>query len=339
MPPPTDPYQPYAAQHAEIKGPGDERPTALQVVNDCNALNKFRGRVAVCTGCSSGIGVETARALYEAGFTLFLTARDNKKLEDVIEDIVTKSTTFKDSGDKPPRPVGINMHLDSFKSVREGAKEILKQTDVVNLLVNNAGVMASPYATTQDGLEMQLGTNHYAHFLLFQELKDALLKGATSETPSRVINVSSDGHLMTGILFDDIGFSGGNNYDKWKAYGQSKTANIYMASSIHRHFASQGLIGLSLHPGVIETPLARHMNQDDYAMLEGMGVYKIAKNVEQGAATTVWAAIAPYFDKPENGGRYLADVGESPKYAPHAYDEEAEEKFWKLSEDVISTNA
>lgn len=339
MAPPTTPYQPYAARHADIKGPGDQRPTAFQIVEDSGALNKYRGHTAVCTGCSSGIGVETARALYDAGFTLFLTARDTAKLESVIEDIVTNSSTYKDTDDKPPRPVAVDIHLDSLQSVREGARDILSKTDRLNLLINNAGVMASPYSTTQDGLELQLGTNHFAHFLLFQELKDALLKGAKPGAPSRVINVSSEGHLSGGIRFDDMDFSGGKEYDKWQAYGQSKTANIYMANSIHRHFASDGLTAVSLHPGVIETPLARHMNQDDYKMVEGLGVFKIAKSVEQGAATTVWAALATHFDDPENGGRYLSDIGEAERYAPHAYDEEKEERFWTLSLDTVGSKA
>lgn len=210
--------------------------------------------------------------------------------------------------------------------------------------------MAAPYSTTEDGFELQLGTNHYAHFLLFQLLKPLLL----SSTPSRVVCLSSSGHRRSPVRFDDIDFSGGETYDRWLAYGQSKTANIYMASSITRHYGSQGLIGLSVHPGVIWTDLGRHLSQED---IDAMGLESdpamtsTMRNPEQGAATTVWAAISTHFDRVENGGRFLADVGECGPYDPndtdpgsagygeHAYDEVAGEKLWKLSYEKVGLKA
>lgn len=207
-----------------------------------------------------------------------------------------------------------------------------------------AGVMACPLEKTVDGFERQIGTNHMAHFLLFQLLKPLLIKSAKeSGSLSRVINLSSAGHRFSGINFDDMYWDKHpENYNKWQSYGQSKTANVYMASSITRHYGSQGLVGLSVHPGGIWTELGRHLEQEDLERFSSNDLTKIFKSTEQGAATTVWAAVNPHFEDVNNTGRYLAETGESgpmPEgagmaahgYAKHLYDEEAEEKLWKIS--------
>jgi NAD(P)-dependent dehydrogenase (short-subunit alcohol dehydrogenase family) len=152
---PQTPYQPYASVHQETKGPGDDRPTALQIIKDCNAAGTLKGKTILITGTSSGIGVETARALYETGAQLFLTARDIPKLEKVIEDIVSNS-----SAKDVPRPQAIEIHLDSLASVRDGAEDFKKRSNgQLNMLICNAGVMACPQAKTQDDLELQIGTS------------------------------------------------------------------------------------------------------------------------------------------------------------------------------------
>lgn len=343
---PSNPYTPYASVHEKPNGPGDARPTALQIIKDTNAAGTLKDKTILITGCSSGIGIETARALYETGAQLFMSARDTAKLDSVIADIVAQSSS-KDA----PKPEPLEMHLDSLDSVRKAVEDFKTRSHGrLNILINNAGVMACPYSTTKDGFESQMGTNHFAHFLLFQLLKPLLLKSATeSGSVSRVINVSSTGHNMSPVLFDDMGFSEGKTYNKWKAYGQSKTANIYMASSIERHHGKQGIRGLSLHPGGIMTPLAKHMEEEDYKLIKVDEMQPYMKSPEQGAATSVWAAVSPHFEK-ENGGRYLADCGECgpyPKnpppasggYGPHVYDEESEEKLWKLSNTAVGLPA
>lgn len=157
--------------------------------------------------------------------------------------------------------------------------------------------------------------------------------------------VSSSGHRLSGIRFHDLNFSK-EPYNHWAAYGQSKTANIYMANSIERHYGARGLRGLSLHPGVIlTTGLMRHVPESE---LQSIGTpeyfHGIEQSPEQGAATTVFAAVSPYFKN--RGGLYLADVGEAPPaaegepigtagYGDHAYDEEAEEKLWNLSYEAV----
>jgi NAD(P)-dependent dehydrogenase (short-subunit alcohol dehydrogenase family) len=181
-----------------------------------------------------------------------------QKLEEVISSIVNGSSQYKDSSDKPPQPQAIQMHLDSLKSVREGAEKIRGLSDQINVLICNAGIMASPYSKTEDGFELQIGTNHFSQFLLFQELLPQLKKAASPDHPSRVITLSSEAHLLNGVNLDDINSSEGATYQKWTAYAQSKTANIYMTNSVNRHYASEGVVGLAVHPGVIGTGLMKH---------------------------------------------------------------------------------
>ncbi|KAI7220414.1 NAD(P)-binding protein [Hortaea werneckii] len=344
MPAPETPFQPYAHLHKDVQGPGDARPTALQIIKDCGASGKLTNKTILITGCSSGIGVETARALYETGAKLFLTARDVPKLQKVIDDIVNKSESK-----GLQRPEALELHLDELASVRKAAEDFKKRSSQLNMLINNAGVMACPPSKTKDGLELQIGTNHFAHFLLFQLLKPLLIQSAKeSGTTSRVINLSSAGHRFGGVKLDDINLE--KDYEKWLSYGQSKTANIYMANSIDRHYGSQNVHGWSVHPGGIMTELGRHLGEDDF---KAMGFDNLMesffKSPEQGAATTVWAAVSPHFEG-GNGGRYLAEVGEcgplpqdagmlSDGYAPHAYNEDAEEKLWKLSCDIVGVPA
>lgn len=349
---PQKPYRPYAVVHESPKGPGDARPTSLQIIHDYKAQGTLRGRSVVITGCSSGIGVETARALYETGATLYLTARDVTRLESVIEDIIASSQAYKAAVEdqKPPRPVAVEIHLDSLESVRKGAKAINSQTDNVHILINNAGVMACPFSLTKDGYESQLATNHLAHFLLFQLLKPALSNSVSvHNVPSRIINVTSSGHQFSTVRFDDLHYqTRPEEYHKFGAYGQSKTANIYMTTTITRRHGMQGLIGLAVHPGgILDTSLGRHMDEKDWAVVNAMdGITTASKSQGQGAATTVWAAVEPRFGEARNGGRYLADAGECEmvrtgqaqkdnEYAAHAFDEEAEEKLWAISNELV----
>ena len=343
MPAPSNPYQPYAEVHKTPNGAGDARPTAKQILVDCNAIGKLKNKAVLITGCSAGLGVETARALYEAGATLFLTARDIPKLEGIIEDIVAKAEV------KGVKPVPIECHLDSLASVRQAAELVKTKMKTLHLLINNAGVMATPYGKTQDGFETQIGTNHFSHFLLFQ-LLEPLLIASVQETgiKSRVISLSSAGHRRFPIDFDILPPNAPvseDAYSKWTAYGQSKTANVYMAAALHQHYASAGIVGLSVHPGGIMTGLGKHLKPEDYAVFGDWNeVLPILKSPEQGAATTVFAAVSSFFDDTANGGVYLADCGvcqaATPEqlkvvggtgYGPHAYDGDAAERLWQLS--------
>lgn len=322
----------YAEAHSTPSGPGDARPTALQIIKDEGAEGKLAGKVIVITGTSSGIGIETARALKLTGAKLFLTARDLAKAKTALGDIV-------ESG----RAELVEMDNTSLDSVRSAAKTIIeKSNNQVNVLVNNAGIMAlQKLEHTKDGFEMQFGVNHLAHFLFFELLKPALLASSSPEISSRVVNLSSSAHHVAGI--ND---SGNYNFEKseyndWVSYGQSKTANIYMTNEIERRYGSQGLHANSVHPGLIATALMQHM---DPVMVEVFSkdenAYKLMKSPEQGAATTVWAAIGKEWET--KGGKYLAECGTTTRgndkheiagvgYAGHCYDPEKEARLWKDS--------
>lgn len=195
MAPPTSPFQPYAALHLNPQGPGEERPTAIQVVRDCNI--SLRDKVCLITGCSSGIGVETARALHEAGATLFLTARDMPKLERVIDGIVSSSSFSFTGAAPPPRPQAIELHLDSLDGVRAGAEALLAKSNELNILIANAGVMGVPLSHTPNGFERHMGTNYFGHFLLFALLDPScyhlqlLQEPSAASSASRLLGIAS----------------------------------------------------------------------------------------------------------------------------------------------------
>lgn len=212
-------------------------------------------------------------------------------------------------------------------------------------LLASSGVMACPEGQTKDGFETQFGTNHVAHFLLFQLLKPALLASSTPAFHSRVVSLSSSGHRYSPVLLTDLNLKA-RGYDKWVAYGQSKTANIYLATEIERRYGSRGLHATAVMPGGILTPLARHMDEETLkAMASAPGIEKKFKSPEQGAATTVWAAVGKEWEG--KGGKYLENCGVAgpkaegdsspmvPGYSPHAYDESAAKKLWELSLELV----
>ncbi|GCB25846.1 WW domain-containing oxidoreductase [Aspergillus awamori] len=322
----------YAEAHLNPAGPGDARPTALQIIKDEAAEGKLAGKVIVITGTSSGLGVETARALSLTGAKLLLTARDLNKAKTALGGIF-----------EPGRVELVEMDNSSLSSVRAAAEVILQKSNgQVNILINNAGIMALPKLEyTKDGFEMQFGVNHLSHFLLFELLKPALLASASPAFSSRVVNVSSSAHHVASINESgNYNFEKGG-YNEWVSYGQSKTANIYMANEIERRYGSRGLHATSVHPGGIATGLMQHV---DPGMLEEMHkdekILKTMKSPEQGAATTVWAAIAQEWEK--KGGEYLADCGTTTRgndnheitgtgFAGHAYNPKNEARLWKDS--------
>lgn len=314
----------YTEAHASLKGAGDARPTALDVIKDEGLEGKLSDKVVLITGCSSGLGVETARAMSATGAKVYCTVRDVSKGQKALEGIL-----------EPGRVELLTLDLNSLDSVRACAKDFLSKSDKLNILINNAGIMASPTnEKTVDGFEGQFGTNHLAHFLLFQLLKPTLLASTTPEFQSRVVNLSSMGHRASAPNFGDYNYEK-TPYGAWKAYGQSKTANIYMANEIERRYGSRGLHGFSLHPGGIWTGLQTHMSDEVIASYsKDENITNSMKSVPQGAATSVLCAVSKGLEG--KGGRYFEDCEEAEAnkpgsmagYAAHAYDEEGEKRLW-----------
>src|SRR5262245_1065938 len=289
----------------------------------------LRGKVALVTGGSSGLGQETARVLAERGAQVILTARDLPKGEAVAAAI--RASTGNQHVEVE------ELELGSLARIRGFAQRFLARHPTLHLLVNNAGVMACPAAKTADGLELQFGSNHVGHFLMTCLLAPALRRGA----PSRVVSVSSRGHHMSPVVFDDIQFER-RPYDKWQAYGQSKTANVLFAVGLERRLGSRGVHANALHPGAIMTELARHLQAEDFQFLQNRTRGTNFKSVEAGAATSVFAATAPELEG--RGGLYLEDchiaaVTDAPDardgVASYALDPGNAERLWQGSENLV----
>lgn len=326
----------YAEFHRNPQGPGDARPTAIQIVKDNNVVGKLEGKVALITGTSSGIGIETARALKATGIRVFGAVRNIEKATEALKDDL-----------EPGSLELLELDMNSLDSVRACAKELLSKTDRLHIFISNAGIMMTPEEKTADGFELQFGTNHLAHFLLFQLLKPVLLASATSAFASRVIALSSVGHRQGEINFENINWVG--QYDPVAAYAQSKLAAVYMANEIERRYSSQNLHAWSVMPGGIWSGLQVNLSEAVKDMWKGDAEFQKAwKSTEQGAATTVWAAIGKELEG--TGGKYLedcaiagpapaptgspADLG-FPGYAPYAYDVKKATKLWELSCEMV----
>lgn len=253
------------------------------------------GKKAIVTGASSGIGVETARSLVRAGADVTLAVRDLAAGHRAAADIAATTGGQRvhvarlDLADRP----SIAAFIDDW----EGP---------LHLLINNAGIMACPLSRTAEGWELQFATNHLGHFALANGLHKALAaaKGA------RIVALSSSGHVVSPVVFDDIHFER-RDYDPWKAYGQSKTANVLFAIEATRRWARDGIVTNAVMPGGIMTNLQKHVPQatkDKWAkMLEAGEIF--VKTAAQGASTTMVAAVAPEFAN--TGGHYLEDCNEA----------------------------
>ncbi len=289
------------------------------------------GKRAIVTGASSGIGVETARALADAGAAVTLAVRNTDSGERVAAEIC-------DGTGNNAVTVGA-LDLSDLSSV--GAF-VAAWTGPLDILVNNAGVMAIQELTlSSSGHEMQFATNHLGHFALALGLHDSLAAAGSA----RIVSVSSGGHLRSPVVFDDIDYAF-RDYDPFGAYGQSKTANVLFAVEATRRWASERIFVNALMPGGIATPLQRHLPAH-YAE-QALEAFRAAgtdfKSVEQGAATSVLLAASPLLDG--IGGRYFEDCNEAVVVnrrggpgrggvAPYALDPANAERLWELSLNLV----
>ncbi|KUJ08130.1 short-chain dehydrogenase/reductase-like protein [Mollisia scopiformis] len=330
---------PYSEAHANPQGAGDARPTALQMIRDESLEGKLVDKVIVITGATSGIGLETARALSVTGATMFLTARDIKMAENSLTGIL-----------EPGRVSLVEMDNASFTSVRKAAVTILAESrNRVNILVANAGVMGiQDLKLTEDGYEIHFATNHLGHFLLFQLLKSALLESSTNNFRSRVVLVASSAHRAL-ILNESDNYNfvkGGYHYGL--AYANSKLANVYMANELDRRYGLKGLHATSLNPGGIATNISRYVGREFVdQLMSNEKLVKFFKSPEQGAATTVVAAVGKEWE--DKGGKYLEDCEEAERgeddndvfgvgWVRQTYDQENEGRLWKDSLKMVGVD-
>jgi len=290
----------------------------------------LRGKRAIVTGSSSGIGEETARALASAGAEVTLAVRN-------LESGRAAAATIAESTGRELVDVAA-LDLSDRRSVRAF---VTAWRGPLHILVNNAGIMATPEQRTAEGWEMQFATNHLGHFGLTTGLHDAL--GAASS--ARIVNVSSVGHVNGEVLFDDPNFER-HRYDPWAAYSQSKTANVLFTVELARRWAAQGITANALNPGRIAgTGLIQHVDRSalppqsfDPAGSTGVSV----KDIPQGAATSVLLAASPLVEGVT--GKYFEDCQEAEPYTPgirrgvaaYALDPQKAARLWQLSADLIA---
>jgi NAD(P)-dependent dehydrogenase (short-subunit alcohol dehydrogenase family) len=292
------------------------------------------GKRVLVTGVSAGLGVETARTLAAHGAEVTGTARDLAKAERALKSAGADNIEL------------VEIDLADLKSVRAGAALLNAAGKPFDLVIANAGVMATPFGHTTDGFETQFGTNHLGHFVLINRIAGLIRDGG------RLVNLASSGHRFSDVDLDDPNFER-TPYDPFVAYGRSKTANILFAVEFDRRHKGRGVRATAVHPGGIQTELARHLDADALPSLvadlnaelakEGKPPFEY-KTIPQGAATSVWAGVVANAD--EVGGRYcenchVANVTEatisrlSEGVRPYALDPERAKALWAKSEEMV----
>jgi len=299
------------------------RSTALEVVQHLS----LSGKRAIVTGGASGLGLETSRALAHAGANLTLAVRNREQGEAAAAMLRSQS---------PQAAITVAMlDLADLASVQRFESDWHGRP--LHILINNAAIMACPLTRTAKGWEAQFATNHLGHFALTTALLPALLAGA----PSRLVALSSTGHKLSGVDFDDIHYER-RDYNKWSAYGQAKSANALMALGVHLRHGAEGITANAVHPGGIMTGLQKFLTHDEMAAMGWFNpdgtVLDIFKTTEQGAATSVWAATAP--ELAGRGGLYLEDcaiglpappANRISGFSPHVADPEGAQRLWMAS--------
>ncbi|ORY25376.1 NAD(P)-binding protein [Rhizoclosmatium globosum] len=301
--------------------------------------SQVQGKTILITGGNTGLGLETAKQLAGHGATVIFTSRSEKNGEAAVKTIKeaypSANVTF------------LQMDLASVQSVKAFATQFLATYSTLNILINNAGVMACPKTFTTDGFETQFGVNHLGHFYLTQLLLPLLLKSASKAFPSRIVTLSSVGQFFyappEGIMFDDL--NADQSYNSWVRYGHAKLANVLFAKEINARYASKNLISVAVHPGmVIGTDLKRHF--DFWNVIDtvwqvatkpgalGVVMGERNKSIPEGASTTVLCAVGS--DIAGGGFYYDCKISEGEKLHPLAGDADLAKRLWDVSEKLVA---
>jgi len=302
----------------------------------------LQGKRILVTGVSAGLGVETARSLAGHGAQVVGAARNLKKAE------AATALVRKESAAKGGSFELVELDLADLKSVRGCADHLLERGELFDVVIANAGVMATPFGRTADGFETQFGTNHLGHFVLVNRIASLIRAGG------RLINLSSAGHRFSNVDLKDPNFES-TPYDPFVAYGRSKTANILFAVAFDNRHRDRGLRAAAVHPGGIQTELDRHLDPSHVRKMIEQANQQLAaedkapfqlKTIPQGAATSVWAAAVASAD--EIGGHYCENchVGNIvPDDVPitaisegvrgYALDPTNAEALWNKSEELV----
>ncbi len=305
------------------------RSTALEVAKGVS----LAGKTAIVTGGASGLGLETSRALASVGALLTLAVRNLEQGRAAAKAL---------SAEFPAAKISIALlDLSDLASVAKFAADWQAAGKPLDILINNAAIMACPLTRTAQGWEAQFATNHLGHFALATAVLPALQKAAAAHGDARVVCLSSTGHKISGIDFDDIHYER-REYNKWKAYGQAKSANALFALGLHLKYGGQGITANAVHPGGIMTGLQKFLPIEE---MRAMGWLKaddtpldIFKSPAQGASTSVWAATSPLLKG--RGGLYLEDCNQGQPaepsnrasgFSPHIADAASALRLWDVS--------
>jgi NAD(P)-dependent dehydrogenase (short-subunit alcohol dehydrogenase family) len=315
---------------------------ATSTTDDVLSGVNLKGKRILVTGASAGLGVETARSLAAHGAKVVGAARDLNKAHAATEQVRKHAAANGGSFEL------IELDLGNLKSVRACADQLLAKGEPFDVIIANAGVMATPLGRTADGFETQFGTNHLGHFVLVNRIAKLIRSGG------RLVNLSSLGHRFSNVDLDDPNFEH-TPYEPFVAYGRSKTANILFAVAFDKRHRDHGVRAAAVHPGVIQTELARHVDASQIEKIieqrnqqlaaEGKALFQW-KTIPQGAATSVWAGLVAPAE--EIGGRYCEDCHVAklvPDNVPvnaitqgvcgYALDANNAEALWKKSEELV----
>ncbi|NGM12022.1 oxidoreductase [Verrucosispora sioxanthis] len=291
--------------------------TATEVLAGIDLSGKF----AIVTGGYSGLGLATTRALAAAGARVLVPARRTDVAREAVAGIAGVEVD--------------ELDLADLDSVRNFADRVLESGRPIDILINNAGIMATPLTRVGEGWEAQFATNHLGHFALVNRLWPAL----TADGGARVVVTASGAGETPRINWDDVHFE--NGYDKWAAYSQSKSANILFAAELDRLGRAAGVRAFSVNPGYILTPLQRHLSKEEMVGAgwideNGTALLPEFRAPEQGAATQVWAATSPRLA--DAGGGYCQACTVAKTFDGPA-DREAAERLWALSAELTGVDA
>jgi NAD(P)-dependent dehydrogenase (short-subunit alcohol dehydrogenase family) len=315
---------------------------ATSTTDDVLSGVNLKGKRILVTGASAGLGVETARSLAAHGAQVVGAARDLNKAKAATEQV------RKDAAANGGSFELVELDLANLKSVRACAEELLAKGEPFDVVIANAGVMATPFGHTADGFETQFGTNHLGHFVLVNRIASLIRDGG------RLINLSSSGHRYSNVDLDDPNFEH-TPYEPFVAYGRSKTANILFAVAFDKRHRNRGIRAAAVHPGGIKTELGRYVESgrmekvineiNQQLAAQGKGPFQW-KSVQQGAATSVWAAVVAPAD--EIGARYCENchvgmtvpddatiTAVSEGVRGYALDAKTAGALWKKSEEMV----
>ncbi len=315
---------------------------ATSTTEDVLSGVNLKGKRILVTGVSAGLGVETARSLVAHGAHVVGAARDLAKTE------AATAQVRKDAAGHGGSFETVELDLSNLRSVRASADKLLAKGEPFDVIIANAGVMATPFGHTSDGFETQFGTNHLGHFVFVNRIASLIRAGG------RLINLSSSGHRFSNVDLEDPNFEH-TPYDPFVAYGRSKTANILFAVAFDQRHRTRGVRAAAVHPGGIQTELGRHIDLSHIQKMvdqinqqlaaEGKGPFQW-KTIPQGAATSVWAGVVAPAD--EIGGRYCENchvgkiVPESATISAisegvrgYALDPNTAQALWKKSEELV----